>query len=118
MLFLTGQFEAGIEILYRSAKFASHSVHIAIAMHELGLLALSDNLSRPVCKFSNDFVADFGLKSNLFGSIRDFSVVSVRFRSETAETTQFLYDYQNVRGHLTGGGFRNSTELLILPEVG
>lgn len=52
MLFLTGQFEAGIEILYRSAKFATHSVHIAIAMNELGLLALSDNISRPVgeCK--------------------------------------------------------------------
>lgn len=48
MLFLTGQFEAGIEILYRSAKFATHSVHIAIAMNEFGLLALSDNISRPV----------------------------------------------------------------------
>lgn len=53
MLFLTGQFEAGIEILYRSAKFATHSVHIAIAMNELGLLALSDNISRPVGKCFN-----------------------------------------------------------------
>lgn len=51
MLFLTGQFEAAIEILYRSAKFATHSVHIAIALNEQGFLALSDNISRPVCKF-------------------------------------------------------------------
>lgn len=50
MLFLTGQFEAGIEILYRSTKFATHAVHIAIALNEQGLLALSDNVARPVRK--------------------------------------------------------------------
>ena len=39
MLILTGQFEAAIEFLYRVGKYKVHAVHIAIALHELGLLA-------------------------------------------------------------------------------
>ncbi|KAK6632192.1 hypothetical protein RUM44_007223 [Polyplax serrata] len=39
MLILTGQFEAAIEFLYRVGKFKVHAVHIAIALHEMGLLA-------------------------------------------------------------------------------
>lgn len=39
MLILTGQFEAAIEFLFRVGKFKVHAVHIAIALHELGLLA-------------------------------------------------------------------------------
>ncbi|XP_063234645.1 nuclear pore complex protein Nup93-like isoform X2 [Bacillus rossius redtenbacheri] len=40
MLFLTGQFEAAIEFLARTTKLKVHAVHVAIALHELGLLAV------------------------------------------------------------------------------
>jgi nuclear pore complex protein Nup93 len=48
MMFLTGQFEAAIDALYASSKYAFHAVHIAIALNQLGLLVLPDNLSRPI----------------------------------------------------------------------
>lgn len=53
MLILTGQFEAAVEFLSRVGKFKVHAVHIAIALHELGLLADPPNVLAPLCKFSN-----------------------------------------------------------------
>lgn len=53
MMFLTGQFEAAIDALYASSKYAFHAVHIAIALNQLNLLVLPDNLSRPICKYFN-----------------------------------------------------------------
>lgn len=50
MMFLTGQFEAAIDALYASSKYAFHAVHIAIALNQLGLLVLPDNLRRPICE--------------------------------------------------------------------
>lgn len=52
MLALTGQFESALEFLARSERFKVHGVHIAIALHELHLLALSaspGSLLRMVC---------------------------------------------------------------------
>nr|CAD7462914.1 unnamed protein product [Timema tahoe] len=40
VLFLTGQFEAALEFLFRVDKFRVHAVHIAMAMHQQNLLAL------------------------------------------------------------------------------
>lgn len=38
VLFLTGQFEQAIEFLFRFQRLKSHSVHVAIALNEVGLL--------------------------------------------------------------------------------
>nr|CAD7428199.1 unnamed protein product [Timema monikensis] len=40
VLFLTGQFEAALEFLFRMDKFRVHAVHMAMAMHQQNLLAL------------------------------------------------------------------------------
>nr|CAD7575439.1 unnamed protein product [Timema californicum] len=40
VLFLTGQFEAALEFLFRVDKFRVHAVHMAMAMHQQNLLAL------------------------------------------------------------------------------
>lgn len=45
ILFLSAQFEAAIEFLSRNDNgLRSHAVHAAIVLHELGLLALPDNI--------------------------------------------------------------------------
>lgn len=50
MLILTGQFEAAIEFLYRTGNLKVHAVHIAIALHELGLLADPPSVLAPLRK--------------------------------------------------------------------
>ncbi|KAJ8687706.1 hypothetical protein QAD02_023500 [Eretmocerus hayati] len=50
MLFLTGQFEAAIEFLARGAgaRHLAHAVHLAAAMHEHSLLAVSQSVLAPL----------------------------------------------------------------------
>ncbi|XP_058792839.1 nuclear pore complex protein Nup93-like [Phymastichus coffea] len=50
MLFLTGQFEAAIEFLARGAgaRHLAHAVHLSAAMHEHGLLAVSQSVLAPL----------------------------------------------------------------------
>ncbi|XP_023288792.1 nuclear pore complex protein Nup93, partial [Orussus abietinus] len=50
MLFLTGQFESAIEFLARGAgaRHLPHAVHLAAAMHEHGLLAVSQSVLAPL----------------------------------------------------------------------
>ncbi|XP_051169702.1 nuclear pore complex protein Nup93-like [Leptopilina boulardi] len=50
MLFLTGQFESAIEFLARgaSARHLVHAVHLAAAMHEHNLLAVSQSVLAPL----------------------------------------------------------------------
>ncbi|CAD5117218.1 DgyrCDS6014 [Dimorphilus gyrociliatus] len=75
VLFLTGQFEAAIEILARHEKFRCHAVHVAIALAQTGCLAVpklmqgqllsreaSDekpmyrlNLARLICLYTKSF---------------------------------------------------------------
>ncbi|KAH8407260.1 hypothetical protein KR222_011787 [Zaprionus bogoriensis] len=47
-LALTGQFEAAIEFLARSEPLRVHAVHMAIALHELGLLGGVRSVSQPL----------------------------------------------------------------------
>lgn len=49
-LMLTGQFEAAIEFLSRVSGLRSHAVHLAIVLHEMNLLIISDPKS-PTRKF-------------------------------------------------------------------
>ncbi len=44
VLFLTGQFEAAVEFLFRADRLRSHAVHIALALFESNLLALPANI--------------------------------------------------------------------------
>ncbi|XP_018577850.1 nuclear pore complex protein Nup93 [Anoplophora glabripennis] len=48
LLILTGQFEAAIDFLFRTENFKAEGVHIAIALHEINLLALSQDSTLPL----------------------------------------------------------------------
>ncbi|KAL1124172.1 hypothetical protein AAG570_001942 [Ranatra chinensis] len=48
MLVLTGQWESAFDFLVRIDKFRSHAVHMAIALHELDLLALPASVNSPL----------------------------------------------------------------------
>jgi len=48
VLLLTGQFEAGIEFLSRVEILRCHAVHIALALHEMNLLALPGQVNAPM----------------------------------------------------------------------
>nr|CAD7411710.1 unnamed protein product [Timema cristinae] len=49
VLFLTGQFEAALEFLFRMDKFRVHAVHMAMAMHQQNLLALPTSFDASLC---------------------------------------------------------------------
>jgi hypothetical protein len=51
MLLLTAQFEEAIEFLNRSSFLRTHSIHMALALAEAGLLATVVPLQAPLCKF-------------------------------------------------------------------
>ena len=48
MLFLTGQFEAAVEFLFRIDRLRAHAVHVAIALFEADLLALPGTIQSPM----------------------------------------------------------------------
>lgn len=49
VLFLTGQFEAAVEFLFRSGDSLScHAVHLALVLFELGLLSTPTNIQSPL----------------------------------------------------------------------
>ncbi|XP_014260633.1 nuclear pore complex protein Nup93-like [Cimex lectularius] len=48
MLVLTGQWESAIDFLIRVDKYRAHAVHMAIAIHELNLLALPASMNSPL----------------------------------------------------------------------
>ncbi|KAK7086044.1 Nucleoporin nup93, partial [Halocaridina rubra] len=48
ILLLTGQFEAAIEFLSRKENLRCHAVHVALALHEMNLLALPNQVQAPM----------------------------------------------------------------------
>ena len=50
MLFLTAQFEAAIEFMCRIERFRSHGIHVALALHEAGLLLYTPTIQAQICK--------------------------------------------------------------------
>lgn len=50
VLTLTGQFEAAIEFLTRVERYKVHGVHMAIALHELYMLAGPRDVAAPLGK--------------------------------------------------------------------
>ncbi|GFU84464.1 nuclear pore complex protein Nup93, partial [Trichonephila clavipes] len=48
VLFLTAQFEAAVEFLFRIESLRCHAVHVAVVLYELNLLALSTSCNAPL----------------------------------------------------------------------
>lgn len=50
VLALTGQFEPAIEFLSRFDRYRTHAVHIALALNEMNMLGLPDDVQQPLRK--------------------------------------------------------------------
>lgn len=50
LLILTGQFEAAVDFLYRTDNFKAEGAHMAVALNEMNLLALSQDATLPLGK--------------------------------------------------------------------
>ncbi|XP_016926865.4 nuclear pore complex protein Nup93-1 [Drosophila suzukii] len=90
-LALTGQFEAAIEFLARRDDTCVHAVHMAIALHELGLLGGARSVSQPL--LSIDIMDPQPLRRlNLTRLIRQYVQ-----RFERTDTTEALHYYYTLR---------------------
>nr|XP_017002661.1 nuclear pore complex protein Nup93-1 [Drosophila takahashii] len=90
-LALTGQFEAAIEFLARREETRVHAVHMAIALHELGLLGGARSVSQPL--LSIDIMDPQPLRRlNLTRLIRQYVQ-----RFERTDTTEALHYYYTLR---------------------
>ncbi|KAH8383686.1 hypothetical protein KR009_010040 [Drosophila setifemur] len=90
-LALTGQFEAAIEFLARKESTRAHAVHMAIALHELGLLGGARSVSQPL--LSIDIVDPQPLRRfNLARLIRQYV-----HRFERLETMEALHYFFTLR---------------------
>ncbi|XP_017036054.1 nuclear pore complex protein Nup93-1 [Drosophila kikkawai] len=90
-LALTGQFEASIEFMARRDSTRVHAVHMAIALHELGLLGGARSVSQPL--LSIDIVDPQPLRRlNLARLIRHYVQ-----RFERTDTTEALHYYYTLR---------------------
>ncbi|XP_017057658.1 nuclear pore complex protein Nup93-1 [Drosophila ficusphila] len=90
-LALTGQFEAAIEFLARRDDTRVHAVHMAIALHELGLLGGARSVSQPL--ISIDIMDPQPLRRlNLTRLIRLYVQ-----RFERTDTSEALHYYYTLR---------------------
>jgi nuclear pore complex protein Nup93 len=64
VLFLTGQFEAACDFLFRVGNsFRSHAVHIALALHESRILLMPSNVRAPLLTSAKDNNSGFSVSS-------------------------------------------------------
>ena len=50
VLFLTAQFEAAIEFMCRIERLRAHSIHVALVLHEAGLLLYTNSIQAQISK--------------------------------------------------------------------
>eukprot|EP00794_Sanderia_malayensis_P018802 gene18802-20696_t len=123
MLFLTGQFEAGIEFLSTIEKFRSHAVHFAIAIEDAGLLIKSDNLHSPLLSakmLGNKTIQRLNFARLLMTYTRKFQTTDPReslenmegpnneniFASCVSDLVMETREYEMLLGHLNSDGSR------------
>lgn len=61
ILLQTGQFEAAVEFLSRKEALRCHAVHVALALHEMNLLALPEQVHAPMCEYLFGCIFFFGV---------------------------------------------------------
>ncbi|XP_041455618.1 nuclear pore complex protein Nup93-like [Lytechinus variegatus] len=95
ILFLSAQFEAAIEFLSRHDNgLRSHAVHSAIVLHELGLLALPQNIQAQL--LSRD--PQDPLPMHRLNFVRLISMYTSKFEStDPREALQYFYLLRNLR---------------------
>ncbi|XP_072013036.1 nuclear pore complex protein Nup93-like [Amphiura filiformis] len=95
VLFLSAQFEAAIEFLSRSdLSLRCHAVHIAISLHELGLLAMSDNIQAQLLSKDVDDPAPM----RRINFARLISLYTSKFEAtDPREALQYFYILRNLK---------------------
>jgi len=112
VLFLTGQFETGIDFLFRSGpQLSCHAVHLALALFELGLLALPATIQSPLLsKDSSDRAP--GRRINL---ARLVMLYTKHFEAtDPKEALQYFYFLRGVKGGRSDNLFMSCVGELVL----
>jgi len=112
VLFLTGQFEAAVDFLFRSGDTLScHATHLALAMFELELLTLPSNIQAPL--LSRDSV-DRGCTRRL--NLARLVMLYVKHFESTdpKEALQYFYFLRGMKGGRSENLFMSCVGELVL----
>lgn len=110
MLVLTGQWESAIDFLVRLDKFKAHGVHMAIALHQLGLLALPKSINSPL------LVIDEGDKAPMRRLNLPRLVLMYTRAFEKSDPKETLHYYYVLRG-LPGTNGQKAFETCVINHV-
>eukprot|EP00095_Tigriopus_kingsejongensis_P011127 maker-scaffold645_size120276-snap-gene-0.39 protein:Tk11127 transcript:maker-scaffold645_size120276-snap-gene-0.39-mRNA-1 annotation:"nuclear pore complex protein nup93" len=111
VLFLTGQFETAIEFLFRASRFRPHAVHIALALYEMNLLLLPNNIQAAL--LSKESADRHPLKR--INIARLIMLYVKKFEgTDPKEALQYFYFLRNERGTKHENLFMSCVSALVL----
>lgn len=111
VLFLTGQFEAAVEFLFRVDRLRPHAVHIAIALFESNLMLLPTNVHAGLLSKEPGDKAPMkrlNIARMIMLYVRKFEV------TDPKEALQYFYFLRNLKGSSSGNLFMSSVSELVL----
>ena len=113
VLFLTGQFEAAVDFLFRTgASLSCHAVHMALALQELELLQLPVNIQSPL--LSRD-PADRSPPARRLNLARLIMLYVKHFEStDPKEALQYFYFLREMKGGRSENLFLSCVAELVL----
>ena len=112
VLFLTGQFESGLDFLFRVDRLRSHAVHIALALYEANLLLLPNNIQAAM--LTKDPTDAKGPTRQL--NLARLVMLYVRLFESTdpKEALQYFYFLRSLRGSRNENLFMSCVSELVL----
>lgn len=111
VLFLTGQFEAATEFLFRTNRFRAHAVHIALSLFEMRVLLLPKNIQAALLS------RESGDRNPLrrLNIARLIMLYVKKFEStDPKEALQYFYFLRNERGTKDENLFMSCVSALVL----
>ena len=100
VLFLTGQFEAAIEFLFRIDRLRAHAVHVAMALFESDLLALPGTIASAMIS-SESGVKRLNFARVVLLYVRKFESTDPR------EALNYFYFLRNMRSAVSNNAHRD-----------
>lgn len=111
VLFLTGQFEAAVDFLFRVDRLRAHAVHIALVLYEAGLLLLPHNIQAGILsKETSD-----KNPTRRLNIARVIMLYVRKFEStDPKEALQYFYFLRSLRGAKNENLFMSCVSQLVL----